>query len=181
MKKLAVILIMAFLLTGCSKVSEEEYNSLKSEVETLKSDNEVLQKEKDTLQTDYNALNSAQKEQDNESGEAESVQANSDMLPPILTETLKIDREFSSGFIGERAVQINYVSKDNAKNEMKYFENALSENPYVVTLLCGTYEVDYLYLKIVGDSGEEMFEFYYNLLDEEVTMSIGVNYMEQIL
>lgn len=178
---------MAFLLTGCSQVSKEDYNNLKSESETLRTDNEVLQKEKDTLQSNYDKLNAdyekVKTELSNMANQSISTavgDTQNELFAESIIQGIGLDYKYVGSMLYDGVAQINIFSEKEANEEMDYLSDLLSKGSINVATLMNSHGIETLYLKVVDKDKLPIFEYTYLFGDKnEVRISVSLDYLNE--
>ena len=174
MKQILFCITLLILLTGCEKqVSQGAYNELKSNYEKLESMNIELENQLESLNSEYNS-------QENDS--AGDKELDNEIFLSTLTGATKIDRQYYSNYIADDIMQIIFLAQNDARTELSYIENGLTENTSTIKLLCETYGIKYLYIKSIDEvSKNTLFELLFDLSgDGKVTMSIGLDYINDL-
>lgn len=183
MKKIILLTVMSMLLlNGCSsKISEEEYNSLKSETESLKTEKAKLQSDYDKLNKDYEQAKTDLNNMSNQTIETSTNNAKDELFADLIMQGIGIDYEYFGSIPSEKVAQINITSEKEAHEEMDYFSNLLSKSSIDVATLMNTYGIETLYLKVVDNNRIPIFEYTYLYSSDiqEVKISVSLDYLDE--
>ena len=173
-KHILVLAVSCLLLTGCSGgVTQKEYNDLDSELQTLSLKYEHLQDDYDKLKIESEIT---------ENVSNDNNQKDIQIFIEALARSIDLDKVYSGNIIADGIVQINILADGSPRDELDYYKKLIVDNYDAIKLLCDTYDVKYLYFKVVdGISGNVIFELYCNFEDEfKLTMSVGLDYIDEL-
>lgn len=187
MKKILLCMGLLLLFTGCSKVSQKDYDELKSEYDTLKTDYDNIQNENSRLKNDYNTL-----KEENDTTKAdykeylnkysEVIANNSDKNFIEAWGKTAFGDGVECGKIDNDKVQLTVsMTNVNSKNINK-FMTTLYDNISLLGVLYGAtsnMEVHKIYLKVIDNDSSPVFEIFLNLEDTtdlKVEFSVSETY-----
>jgi outer membrane murein-binding lipoprotein Lpp len=164
MKKIAVLLMVAALLTGCGKtVPSSEMNSLQTEYDTLQSKYDELEKNIKNINTDNTISNK------------DTINDNDEIIADTVLGMTAYGRKYISSFISDDVLQIIATAEENPQDEFNQYYNYSGE---AIISTCEAFGISAIYVKTVDTANNPIFEICFTA--DSKSYLIGYDYLDEI-